>query len=236
MTDPRYPNHDHDPLLIAAHAAGDLTGRDDELASRLVADCIHCSALHADLRALSRAIGDLPPAARRRDYTLSPEDVARLRPTGWRRLIGVAAGPRFSLAGPLGATFASLGVAGLLLASAPALSLGGAAAGPAAGSPSETFDTAAAPEPEGHAAGESDPGVVEQDLRSHGGSIAPLGRAAEEPAASMAVVPEQGFDAREADIAQRSADTTLAILSGSFLIVGLGLFGLRWTARRLDDG
>lgn len=236
MTDPRPTHHDHDPLLIAAHAAGDLSGRDEDRALHLLADCPTCSGLAADIRALSVAVAELPVPARRRDFTLSPDDAARLRPGGWRGLLQLAAGPRFSLAGPLGATFASLGVAGLLLVGAPAMDLGGAAAAPAATDAVATFDTAAAPEREGQGAQGSAQEIDEDDLRNQQ-TVQPVLQAPGPPASSVA----PGSDGErvvgtDATLVQRTGDTTLAILSGSFLIVGLGLFGIRWTARRLNDG
>jgi hypothetical protein len=48
-------------------------------------------------------------------------------------------------------------------------------------------------------------------------------------------VRDTGTDAAAATRDPRAA-SPLAVLSGSFLIVGLGLFGLRWSARRLGDG
>lgn len=240
MTDPRTPHHDHDPLLIAAHAAGDLSGRDEDRALHLLADCSACSALAADLHAVSLAVAEVPVPSRTRDFRLSPEDAARLRPGGWRRLLQVAAGPRFSLAGPLGATFASLGVAGLLLASAPAINLGAVGAAPAAADAAATFDTAAAPERRGQGAqGGAQGGAqeIDEDELRNPQTVQPVLQAPNQPGSSP--VPEadgEVFSATDAALAQRTGDATLAILSGSFLIVGLGLFAIRWTARRLDDG
>jgi hypothetical protein len=129
---------DHDRLLVAAYAAGDATGADLDQAIALVAACPECAALHHDLRAIAAAMPDLPPEARPRDFRLTPEQAAGLRPAGWRRWLAPLAGPRFSFAGPLGTGLATLGIAGLLLAGplgAPAadLAAGGAAAGAPAG-------------------------------------------------------------------------------------------------------
>ena len=107
---------DHDPLAIAAYAAGDATGPELDDALALVAACGDCAALHHDLRAIAAALPALPAPARTRDFRLTPEQAASLRPAGWRRLLAPFAGPRFAFAGPLGAGLATLGLAGFLVA------------------------------------------------------------------------------------------------------------------------
>ena len=130
---------DHDPLTIAAYAAGDATGPELDDALALVAACPDCAALHHDLRAIAAALPALPAPARTRDFRLTPGQAASLRPAGWRRLLAPFAGPRFSFAGPLGAGLATLGLAGFLVAgsfgvplAATAPTDGGAAASGAA--------------------------------------------------------------------------------------------------------
>ena len=107
---------DHDPLAIAAYAAGDATGPELDDALALVAGCPDCAALHHDLRAIAAALPALPAPPRTRDFRLTPAQAASLRPAGWRRLLAPLAGPRFSFAGPLGAGLATLGLAGFLVA------------------------------------------------------------------------------------------------------------------------
>ena len=115
---PHLPDHqtDHDALLIAAFAAGDAEGADLERAQALVAACDDCAALHHDLRAIAAAMPSVPAPARRRDFRLTPQQAAELRPSGWRRLLAPLAGPRFAFAGPLGGSLAALGLAGILVA------------------------------------------------------------------------------------------------------------------------
>ena len=111
------PSHaDHDPLAIAAYAAGDATGPELDDALALVAACTDCAALHHDLRAIAAALPDLPAPARSRDFRLTPGQAASLRPSGWRRLLAPFAGPKFAFAGPVGAGLATLGLAGILVA------------------------------------------------------------------------------------------------------------------------
>ena len=77
------PQHDaHDPLLVAALAAGDLAGTDRDHAVALIRSCVSCAELHDDLVAISRATAAVPPpfAKAPREFQLTPADAARLRP------------------------------------------------------------------------------------------------------------------------------------------------------------
>src|SRR4051794_34203102 len=128
-----FPPHDaHDPLLIATHAAGDTTGEESRQAADLVATCEACATLPADLVAIAAAARALPAPLRSRDYRLTPEQAAKLRPTARRRLLAALGSTRFAFAAPLGATLATLGLAGLLLAAIPGVSLQGATSSSAA--------------------------------------------------------------------------------------------------------
>src|SRR5689334_7144368 len=92
-------DHDrHDPLLVAALAAGDLAGTDRDQAVALIRSCADCAALHDDLQAIARATASVPPpiTTLHRDFRLTPADAARLRPAGWRRFLD-----RVSSPGPL---------------------------------------------------------------------------------------------------------------------------------------
>jgi hypothetical protein len=130
MPHPSASHADHDPLAIAAYAAGDATGPELDAAHALVAGCPDCAALHHDLRAIATALPALPVPVRSRDFRLTPEQAASLRPRGWRRLLVPLAGPRFAFAGPLGTGLATLGIAGLLAAGSVGMPLGGAASAP----------------------------------------------------------------------------------------------------------
>ncbi len=132
--DPLSNQHDrHDLLLIAAHASGDLAGRDLAQADELVASCPDCALLSADLRAIVSATAGLPAVERPRDFRLSPADAARLRPTGWRRAVGWLRGdPSTSRGGamrPLAIGLTTLGLVGLVFSATPlANNLGGTSA------------------------------------------------------------------------------------------------------------
>src|SRR5437879_2252026 len=130
-TDVRSTSHDrHDALLVAALAAGDLSGTDRDHATALIRTCPDCATLHDDLVAIARATANVPPpiAARPRDYRLAPEQAARLRPGGWRRFVDALAGPQFAFSRPLGIGLTTIGLAGLLLANVSLPNLGGASA------------------------------------------------------------------------------------------------------------
>jgi hypothetical protein len=145
--DVRATSHDrHDALLVAALAAGDLAGTDRDHATDLIETCADCATLHDDLVAIARATASAPPpiATRPRDYRLSPEQAARLRPSGWRRVAGVLAGPRLAFTRPLGIGLTTIGLAGLLLMNVSlGVSLGSSAAAPA-GAPAPAANVPAA--------------------------------------------------------------------------------------------
>jgi hypothetical protein len=120
----------HDPLLVASYAAGDAAGAELEVVTALVAACPACATLHHDLRVIAAALPVMPAPRRTRDFRLTAEQAASLRPSGWRRLLAPFAGPRFAFAAPLGSGLAALGLVGMLLAGT-GLPLGGATAGAA---------------------------------------------------------------------------------------------------------
>lgn len=138
--------HDqHDPILVVSLASGDLapTDRDFATAQSLISSCSDCARLHDDVLAIARATKELPPAQRTRDFRLTDADAAKLRPAGWRRLLGgLASGPLLSR--QLGAGLATLGIAGLLLTALPGIQLGGfASSGAAASQPASAAEAPA---------------------------------------------------------------------------------------------
>ena len=106
---------DHAARIVALDA-GDLAGAELTAAESLVGSCGGCAALADDLLAIRDAMTALPVPPRRRDYRLTAEDAARLRPSGWRRVIEWLAAPG-STVRPLATGLATLGVVGLLLTS-----------------------------------------------------------------------------------------------------------------------
>ena len=129
--DVRPTSHDrHDPLLVAALAAGDLAATDRVRATELIETCPDCATLHDDLVAIARATASVPPpiTTRPRDFRLTREQAARLRPSGWRRFVGAFGSPQLAFTKPLGVGLATIGLAGLLLGNVSLGSLGGSSA------------------------------------------------------------------------------------------------------------
>jgi hypothetical protein len=126
------PHAQHDLLLVASLAAGDLAGADRDYASAQIASCADCAELHADLILIARATAALPPAVAPRDFTLSPAQAAALRPVGWRRFVAAMSRSRPLMSRQLGVGLATIGLAGLLVSVLPSMQLGGkSAAAPA---------------------------------------------------------------------------------------------------------
>lgn len=256
MTD-RFPasHADHDPLLVAAFAGGDLGPADRGQAELLASTCADCALLEADLRAIATATAALPKPLRQRDFSLSVEDAARLRKRGWRGLVGVLAGPRTAALMPLATGLTTLGIAGLLLAALPAIQLGGSAAAP-------TGPAAPAAAPSGADTGSDTNGLAPvatsgpTRIGAYGAASepprdgVPVSRPVESPVAveqdrgDAVGVPGGGPSAQPEPAAPVVPGPTapvvrgpspLTVLSAAFLVLGIALFGLRWTARRLSD-
>ena len=140
----------HDSLLVASLAAGDLAGTERDRANAQISACPDCAALHADLILIARATAALPPAVAPRDFTLTTDQAARLRPTGLRRLVAAIAGSRPLMSRQLGMGLATIGLAGLLVSAVPSMLLGGLsaaapaqpAAAPAGGASAGSAETA----------------------------------------------------------------------------------------------
>jgi hypothetical protein len=232
---------DHAALIVALDA-GDLAGPDRARAEQLTASCDGCAALVADLAVIRAAMGALPVPARRRDYQLSAEDAARLRPSAWRRLLGWLASPGSGVR-PLATGLATLGVVGLLLTaglpgfagSAASLSTVGApvdSAG-AEGSPADEFGAPYAPAFAPSAAPFPEPTLPGTETNSGG-----VAGAAASPA------PDEGRNATsggaEAGPGEKTAVTDTAdsgvpigvALSIALLVAGLSLLLARALARR----
>ena len=273
-------HHDHDLALVAALAAGDAQGRDHTRATELVTSCAECALVRDDLVALAGSLHTLPAPRRTRDYRLTAEQAATLRPTGWRRLLGAFGGTGFRFATPVGTAMATLGIAGLLLSAVPsslpagttgdgtntrdqlevlAQEASGAAAssGPAAIGPAPQGEVPAASEAAPSAASASAApapsasvgpvsGRYETDQASNPADTTQGGAAAAAssgPAATGDIAGEGGTQLAAPPAASTAAptvaptttspDRTLVLVATLLVIAGLGLVGLRYTARRV---
>jgi hypothetical protein len=269
---------DHDETLIARLAAADLDDRETAEAHALVTACPACAQLQADLRAIMVATAGLPAPRRTRDFRLTDADAARLRRTGWRRLVGRFGDPRLAFTRPLATGLVTLGIAGLVLAVGPSFlpSLGSAGGAPAqapvagvfgqAGSSQGTTPNAAAsnavgPLPGGGAVGAPSIRPLESALPLVARSAAPAtsapsaaGPASSAPAASSALAstaadlgvgsfsgPSPAAPVLEENPGVGKSTGTgespggpspVVVVSLALVLVGSGLFLLRWAARR----
>lgn len=231
----------HDLLVIAAFADRGATGEEADLARAQIATCTDCAALHADLVSLATATRQLPPVERPRDFRLRPIDAQRLRPNLIRRLFGSFGTPRDGFSRPLAAGLTTLGLAGLMLGILPGtLSLGGATTGGSAAATSAPAPQAA-PAASQAAGGAPAEAPSSDRLQAHfeGGEVAadnsrPLaGELEGESNGGPVMIAAEPGNAPLNSVADDSTGASqLVVISGTLLIVGLGLFALRWTSRR----
>lgn len=250
----------HDRLLIAARAAGELTGRDLDRADAQIATCDACCALEAELRAISRATRQLPPPARPPDldFTISAWRATALgRHGAWRRLLRPFGRFGSGSVRPLAAAFMTLGIAGLLLATLPALPAlrtlefgsGGAYMAASGSSPGTRDFQTSSLQPEAGATGEApgDDNAVGTGVDAAGGEAGPdasggANTAGAAPAGAESQAPGiddvAGGEVGKGGIGPEpggSGDPTLLVLvSVGFLGAGLGLFLLRRAALRFS--
>ena len=255
MTEPNQPANPadhaaHDPTWMAALATRepDLSPSERATAQAALESCGACADLLADLVALSAAIPYAAMPARPRDFTITAADAARLRPNGLRRLLKAIGSARDGVTFPLALGLTTMGIAGLLVATVPSFSgaTGGAApaalspVGQAIPAPAAASAPAAAP-----SAAPAASGVRGQDTQHYGMTTAPASESSGEGEVFTGDDGDGRLDAERQDARSMfessigddgSGRSTLMVLAATLLIAGLGLFALRWTARRLGDG
>ena len=254
----------HDISIVAELAAhsSDLDDRTAETARAQVAACDACAEVLADLIAVQATLPTTATPIRPRDFRLTEADAARLHRTGWRRVLGFFGSPRDGFSRPLAIGFTTLGLAGLLFAVVPSMSLsvgmGGAASSEALSTVGGPIQQAA-PAPAASAApsfAEAAPSAAASASaaatdnlygteRSAAGEAAGAGPIDTQPGPVDTNVftganPEEitpditgdtGLLAIRDDV---SGMSVLFVVAGFMLIAGLGLFALRWSARRLQ--
>jgi anti-sigma factor RsiW len=187
---PRDDSHaEHDPLLISAYVAGNAEGADRTRAAEIVETCKECAALAADLRAIAAALPTSAVAPRPRDFRLTEAQLGQASRARWS-FDRVRAALR-----PAGASLATLGVAGLLLAGmsglggqAAELSTVGTAIGGAPGA-GNGYDSGA-----GSGADGAQPSAVAAPAASAAASAAPAPQVGSKPAASTGTTGERATD------------------------------------------
>jgi len=237
----------HDPLLVVAATTDAQPSVEPTPGLDWIATCPACAALADDVRTLAVATAAVQPVRRPRDFFLQPDDAVRLRRRGLRGLVGALTRPAVDLGRPVAAALTALGLAGLLLATVPGVP-GGSIARPSAADPAPnelraqgsgdvTYDAS------GHGGGAIDGGRTNAftpavPAASAGASAAAGSGSEAGPTAKAAPRAADGRGSTETPIDARGAPrdpgaaSPLTVLSGTFLIVGLGLFGLHWSARR----
>lgn len=238
----------HDLVLIAAHAAGDVSTAERSAAEAQLVACDDCRELADDLRAIAAATATLPAPARIRDFTLRSQDAARLRPRGWRRVVAALGPARLELARPLAPVLMTLGVVGLLISGLPLVqgsgtSFSSAGAASQAVAPREAASAAASAAAAPAAAGASVAPAPSRSLVNLGSadasakaafgpvtSASPVTDTAGEGAYALptaTAAPEARISAPPASVTRPGPDIPLAALSALALLAGVALFGLR---------
>jgi len=287
MFDPRITagHPAHDTVLVASLIDHSLPASDRNAAQHMVDTCRFCAELHSDLLALRNATRALPTPPRPRDYRLTSADAERLRPAGIRRWIVAFGSPRDAITRPLAIGLTTLGIVGLLVSGAPALSIGsssssasgdrtaagapqpaasqpaldatvsapaaGAGAAEATGAPVAAAAASAAAAPPAAAAASAAPAApnvfapapatapansssdyLTDQARASGGAA---GVKATAPAAPIPGIGNQDrpVGVQGTQPAEPGPAISVVAVSGILLLAGLGLFLLRWMARRV---
>ncbi|HET9083244.1 MAG TPA: hypothetical protein VFN41_02490 [Candidatus Limnocylindrales bacterium] len=255
------PDHErHDLSIVATLAArpADLDEREAAAARAQAASCAACAEALADFVALQSALPGTATPRRPRDFQLTPGDAQRLHRGGWRRFLGYFGSPRDGFSRPLAIGLTTLGLAGVLLASIPSATLMGGSGGAAPANEAAPIQQAApapaasAPGTDRTALGAAAPGGALPSAAPSASTAAAASTSSEAGTASTeaatAPTDTQVFtggnpDEVAPDIAggvdsalrdETSGFSVLFVVGGVLLIAGLGLFALRWSARRLS--
>jgi hypothetical protein len=243
----------HDRLLIASLLDRDVAETERLRGEEQLAACTGCANLFNDLVALSEATRVLPTPARRREYTLSEADARRLQVGGWRRLLRLIGSSRDAFTRPLAVGLTTLGLAGLLVATLPAafVGVGGATSLSTVGNRAAEDAAGAAPEAMTQASPAPSEPTIAASLPSEAAPSAAAPRPGGSPVAEKSAEPDGLFVGQDSTADGQSLESarepfgvaddgpismSLVVVATLLLVVGLGLFGLRWTARRLGDG
>jgi len=220
----------HDLTIVAALAARtpDLPEAQAVAAREQLATCGACTDLLADLVALQAALPTTSTPRRPCDFALTSADAARLRRDGWRRILGFFGSARDNISRPLAIGFTTLGLAGLLVATLPSMyGSGGSAILSTVGAPIEQAAPAAG---EGYGADRLSMGAEPAASTADEGLFAGGNPDELDSSSQRDVTGDVSLFSLRDDASGLSA---MFVLAGTLLIAGLGLFALRWSARRL---
>jgi hypothetical protein len=198
--------------------------------------------------------------ARSRDFTLSAADAQRLRGSGWRRVVRFFGSSRDAFSRPLAIGFTTIGVVALLITAAPSIPLGGgsasavlstvgnavpgqaAGAAPAAASPAASAAPPSYTSEFGPAASPAASSV--RDRQSVSAKPVPYGDtgggvfsgSSEASGRAGDILAEKTTGLESITSAGNDGVSIGLVIAGISLIIGFGLFALRWTSRRFGDG
>jgi hypothetical protein len=235
----------HDLALIAAlhdrDSAEALRPAELEMARAQLDACPACAALHRDLGQLVGGLRSSMAPSRPRDFRLTAADAKRLQPGGLRGFLRTIGSARDGLSRPLAIGLTTLGLVGVLVGTIP----GGMSLGVATSGEDSAGGQQAAPAPSGAAAAPAAGEAIPD--RTH-----TLEMASEDPVDTMQADGyvfngSEGFatdgDQQRQTVQSTAEDASLrddpsgvsamVVIGGTMLIIGLGLFALRWSARRL---
>lgn len=223
----------HDPMLVAALAAGAVDDGTHRAATELIVRCRACAALHADLIALAAATRQLPAPVNVRDFRLDARAAARLR-SPWRRGIERLRRLGRDRRGPAGAALTALGVTGLVLVASMGAPGSALVTGPG-GVAAPGYGTAAVPSqlPSGAKDAGAPAAIASQPPRPAPGASAAVGQAGSSEGREDAT----GEGTRAPESADRvpiaAVEPWLQIGSLALLALGVGLLaGARLDRRR----
>jgi hypothetical protein len=246
----------HDRLLIANLADRSVSETERTRAELQMAACHDCRQLHDDLVSIREATRALPVPLRPREFTLSAADADRLRARGWRRILAAFGSSRDIFSRPLALGLTTLGLAGLLVATIPGAFTGqptGGAATTSLGRASDAAAGAAGANPEALVQASAAPSAATTGTAAAQAAPAPVASGVSdgstesvEPDRLFVGVGESGPLAGE-PVGQPPFDlygntlrseapmgpSPLILVALLLLLVGLGLFALRWMSRRL---
>jgi hypothetical protein len=263
---PAHELHEPELIAALAARGPDLKDAELAAAQALVASCADCRGLLAELRAMQVAIAASTTPARHRDFTLSVADAQRLRGSGWRRVVRFFGSSRDAFSRPLAIGFTTIGVVALLITAVPSIPLGAGGAAPTSTAGNAVTEqaagaarTAASPGPS--AAPAAAPSAAPSTSKSEFGPAASPAASGALDRQLISATPETYGDTgggvfsgssedsgRAGDIQADEAGNDLLtairddgmsiglVIAGISLIVGFGLFALRWTSRRFGDG
>lgn len=202
--------HDtHDRLLVARFALGDELASDERATVRaLLATCGDCQELMGEMQVVQHATAASLAPARPRDFFITTEQAATLRPNAWQRLLGRFSAPRVTVLRPLAGATLAIGI--VLVGAGAVLPRDQQVQDPVAASETAGLREAASPE-----AVDNSAGAMMSDV---GPSAAPQARGTDMTAKastspfSVEMAPDPSAQPREMLVPGSPAATTTAFM------------------------